>query len=69
MKLTDKQKIEIIHGLEDEITAFTIRQRENYTRPEDNGTKLKFNSKQFDEEDKAWMMETLDHFGIRYEFV
>ena len=68
--LTDKQKLDIIDGFKEELDKSVEDRRTNPDwRVADTKTKLTFLDKQFEDIDKIWLSEMLEHLGVNYEFI
>ncbi len=70
MRLTDKQKLEILEGFHKELDkSIEARRNDPDWRIADTKTKIQFDATQWDEMDKIWIISVLDHLGVRHEFV
>ena len=70
MRLTDKQKLEILDGFKKELDKSVEDRRHNPNwRIPDIKTKLQFDATQWEEMDRIWITSVLDHMGVNYEFI
>lgn len=70
MRLTDKQKLEILDGFKKELDKSVEDRKDNPNwRIPDIKTKLQFDATQWEEMDRIWITSVLDHMGVNYEFI
>lgn len=70
MRLTDKQKLDIIEGFKEQLEKSNeARKRDpNWEMPTEK-TKMVFRKEQFEEMDKIWLETILEHLGVDSEFI
>lgn len=68
-KLTDKDKLDIIEGFKKEMDIAYDMRKSGTFEPSSKEIKLQFPKDSFDEIDRAWLTEMMDHYGVKHEWI